>query len=619
MVFGIIAGVIAAALVSCVIAGTVIVSNWLKDLPDYSNIEDYSRTGITTIYASDRTTKLAEIALTNRIQVDSSEISENIKDAVVSVEDERFYQHGGIDPQGIARALVSNLGGGSKQGASTLTQQLVRNTVMLDDMHDMSARRKVREMYIAIQLEKQYSKDQILSMYLNTVNFGDGNYGVESASNDYFGKHASELTLSEASLLAGIPNSPTMYNPRTHYSDALERRAHVLDRMLATGAITQEEHDEALADEPTIVPAKKDNGVSNIAPYFVDYVKQVVNDNASEYGISSKGGGYDIYTTLDIQDQQSANDAVASYTDGKDIDASITSINPANGYVTAMVGGKDYDADNFNLSTQMSRQAGSTFKTFTLIAALQNGVAPNTKIDATQPADINGWIVKNASGDERFKGPISLSDAYKYSLNTVFARLAHGLGAQTIVDTAHAMGVQSDLESVESVTLGTQGVNTMEMASAYATIANGGVYYKPEVITDIEDSDGGNVYTHNQDNGVRVISEAVAAEATSIMESVIDEGTGKSAKLDDDRQVAGKTGTSEKGRDLWFCGFTPQKSAAVWTGYRNDQSTKLYGGTSSTPLFKDYMDSALSDEEKQDFPDVDTSNLIYRTNWSFDY
>lgn len=603
--------VLFALLALVAVAASVMASIWLKDIPDCSDLSKYTKTGISTIYASDEQTVLAEITYENRIEIPADQMTQDTKDALVAIEDERFYDHGAVDPIGIARAAVSTLTG-NRQGASTLTQQLARNTVLKDEMTDQTIERKVREAYVAFEIERNYSKDDIIANYLNVVNFGNANYGIEAASEDYFGIPASELSLAQSALLVGVPNSPTQYNPRTNLEGALSRQKIVLKKMLELGFIDQAEYDAAIAEEIVIQDesASADN-VSNIAPYFVDYVKQLLQDDP-RYNMSSATGGNAIYTSLDVEDQQAAQKAVDEVMEDSDLDASLTSVDPENGYILAMIGGRDYAENNYNLSTQMSRQPGSTFKPFTLIAAMQMGIDPATRYDATGPAKITDtWTVNNAEGGG--SGYMSIANATTHSVNTVYARLAHDIGSEAIVNVAHSMGVKSNLTNDETITLGTSGVNTLEMASAYATLASGGIYREPVAITRIVNDSGETIYELSEEDmqGTRVLSKEIAAKATEILQTVITSGTGTNARLASGQPAAGKTGTSEHGRDLWFVAYTPQISCAVWTGYREEQETKLYGGTTSVPIWRKYVSEALKDEDVRKFEKVDTSSLLF--------
>lgn len=613
-----IVGAIVALVVGCVLAVVIACSAWLQNLPDYSNIDLYAKSGYSTIYAADRQTELAKITLENRIEVAPNEVSRYVLDGTVATEDERFYYHNGVDLMGIGRAVLTNITGNGREGASTITQQLVRNTVLLDEMNDITVERKVREMYIALKVEQEYTKDQILMMYINVINYGDGNYGIETAAEDYFGCTANELTLAQAAMLVGIPQSPNANNPRQHYDTALERSHLVLNRMLSNGKISQEEYDQAMAEKPKLYNPKnkKDKDDSNLAPYFVDYVKQLLQ--TEEFNISELSqGGLAIYTTIDPKAQKAANKAVKEAMAQKDsgLDASLTSIDPSTGNIVAMVGGKNYKKSQFNLATQMSRQAGSSFKTFALVAALSEGVSPDTYIDSSSPAQITPtWTVKNSEGEG--SGNITLRSATTYSVNTVYARLVHGIGAECIVDTAHKMGITSELQPYESICLGAQGVNTLEMASAYATLAAGGVYHKPTAVLQVVDIRGNEVYSAGVNQGEQVISAAIAQEATNILKTVVEYGTGTSASLWCGQEAAGKTGTSENGRDLWFCGITPQYSTAVWCGYPEEKATGLYGGSTCGPIWRAYTDAVLEGQEYKSFPHTD-EKPTYKTGWDF--
>lgn len=643
--------------IGLLIAGCVAFTVYcLQDLPSYENMDLYTKSGISTVYASDRKTELARITTQNRIETSINKVSPYVLNGAVATEDERFYKHGGFDFFGIVRAVFSNITGGSKQGASTITQQLVRNTVLIDEMNDITIKRKIREIYIAVRIEHIFTKDQILMMYLNVINFGDGCYGIEAASENYFNVSADELTLAQAAMLVGIPQSPTANNPREYYDAALKRSHLVLNRMLSNGYISQEEYDEAIADEPKIKKKKswEEDVNSQLAPHFVDYVKQLVTEqkyNAAEL----TQGGLAIYTTLDPSCQKAAKKAVKNGMKdwGGELQASLTTVDPNSGAILAMVGGTDYSESVFNLSTQMSRQAGSSFKPFALIAALQQGVDPdNTYIDSSSPVQIDTaediekyrkdykekkskdsestdstneettstdwesryWTVRNSEGSGY--GYMSLTSATTSSVNTVYARLTHVLGPEYTVEVAKACGIKSNLESVDSVCLGTQGVNTLEMASAYATIANGGIYYEPYAITEIVGLDGESLYSHDGSQGTRAIDEAVAVKARKILETVISSGTGTAAQLSSDQPCAGKTGTSEEGRDLWFCGFTPNYATAIWSGYLSDTPTGSYGGTVCAPIWSAYMNKVLKGQEVQDF--VDTKEKItYHDDWDF--
>ena len=618
------AGGVLATMVCVVALCLVIVANsWLSSLPSYDTIDSYAETGVTTIYASDRETVLAKMYLQNRIAVETEDISTYVIDGTVATEDERFYEHSGIDAAGIMRALVVNIVSDDTEGASTITQQLVRNTILLDEMTDISYKRKIREMYLALKVEETYSKEEILNMYLNVINYGDGCYGIEMAAQNYFGKSASELTLSEAAMLVGIPQSPTANNPRNDYDKADERRRLVLRRMLSNGYITQDEYDAAIDDEPELAEegSATESTISELAPYFVDYVTGLLDDYAILSESQIARGGLTIYTTLDVDCQQAAVTAVTEGLEDydSDMDGSLVTVDPSTGDILAMVGGTDYSENQFNLATQMSRQAGSSFKTFALLMALDEGLDPdNTFINSSSPAQVTStWTVSNSEGSG--SGAMSLTAATTKSVNTVYARLVHAMGAEKLVAMAQACGITSDLEAYDSLALGAQGVNVLEMASAYATIAAGGVYHETVAIAEIVNSKGQTIYTHQYTEGTRVVSRQVANKATEILETVIDSGTGTRASLDEIGQdAAGKTGTSQNGRDLWFCGFTPVYSTAVWVGYRQEQATSLYGGTVCAPIWREYMLEILDGEPTVEF-DIEDTDIDYLDSDTWDF
>ncbi len=598
------------ALLAIMALGTAVASalvgNWIKDVPDYTDIDIYSESQITRIYASDGTTLLAELYLEDREPVDSASISDYVKSATVAVEDERFYEHDGVDVTGVIRAMLVNLAsGGTEEGASTITMQLVRNTLLIDQMNDITLERKVKEAYLALEVEQIYSKDEILTMYLNTVNYGDGAYGIEAAANHYFNKSASDLTLAEAALLAGIPQSPTYNNPKNYPDTALARRNVVLDRMLSNGMITQEEYDEA-ASSPLGLDPEPENSSDGIYlyPYFTSWVRQLpLEDYSSEVVYS---GGLTVYTTLDVDKQEAAeaacNDKLATMED--DVEASLTSIDPDNGYVVALVGGRDYYADQFNLATQAERQAGSCFKVFTLVAAIEEGISPQTRISCSSPVTIDGWEVENYGGASY--SARTIQQATQISSNTAFARLISEIGADKVVDVAERMGITSSLEAVPSITLGTQGVNTLQMASAFATLASGGVYHEPKFITQIISREGDVVYDASEDlEGEQVLTPEVAHATTEVLESVVTSGTATSAQLSN-QVSAGKTGTSQNYRDSMYCGYTPQLSTSVWIGSREERAiSDNMGGSNCCPVWKQYMTAALAGVEEEDFPDAD--------------
>ena len=601
-----------------------VVDSWLQDLPDYESADAYLVAEPTIVYAADGT-EIAQYYLQNRRSVTLDDISDYVRKGTVDVEDERFYQHNGVDPQGILRAIASQLSGRS-EGASTITQQLVRNTVLSSEQFDQTLKRKVREAYIAIQMEKTYSKDQILNMYLNTIYYGEGAYGIEAASVTYFNKHASELTLAEAATLVGIPNSPSYYDPFVNPDACVERRNKVLGNMLEMGDITQEEYDEATAEELTLNPGSLQDETSGSYPYFTDYVKTLLQSDFDNDTILK--GGLRVYTTLDPTYQEAAEEAVSTTLDSANNDrlsAALVCIDNDTGYVKAMVGGRDYSSSQFNLATQSTRQAGSSFKTFTLTAAISAGMNPNITLNCSSPMQITStWTVKNY-GNHQY-GYRSLASATAISSNTAYAQVAEAIGADAIVDTAYSMGITSTLSRYLSITLGAVSVSPLEMCDAYSTLASGGLHRDAVCITKIEDRNGNVVYEH-QDNPTRAVSEAVAEAVTNVLEGVVANGATGYYVADyntTNQPIAGKTGTSDDAEDLWFCGYTPQITCAVWSGYPDARvAVTVNGGVGTTqntvqPIWTNFMNKVLAGVAREEFPTT-TDTVDYKDNssWTF--
>jgi penicillin-binding protein 1A len=439
------------------------VDSWLQGLPDPNAPGAFDVAQATEIYSADGKL-LARLYLENRSVVPMSKISTDLANASVAIEDERFYKHNGVDVIGLARAVVANLQKGfGEEGASTITQQYVRNTILLDERTDISLARKVREAYLALELEKRYTKPQILEMYLNAIYYGEGAYGAEAASRTYFAKHASELTLPEAALLAGLPQQPSRLSPYDNPDGALARRNLVLAAMLKNGYIDQAQHDEAVK-----VPVKlkravaPDEGIYQ-APYFVAHVRKLLQARFPS-GVVFKGG-LRVNTTLDTRMQKYAEAAIKKKLPSGP-EAALVSIEPKTGHVKALVGGRNYRKNKFNLATQGHRQAGSSFKTFALVTALQKGMPPYYRIDSSSPAYIptkpEPWVVSNSEG--RGRGSMTLEAATRASVNTVFARLSYGIGARNIVKTAQKMGIDTKLMPYASIALGAQNVTPLEMA-----------------------------------------------------------------------------------------------------------------------------------------------------------
>ena len=601
-------------LVSSVVGVYAMVNSWLEDLPDYQSADAFNTSLPTFVYASDRKTVLARFQLEYREPVNLDQISPWLVKAIVDTEDARFYEHEGIDYYGVMRALVNNLSGGRLEGGSTITQQFVRNTILSEEMDEISIKRKVREAFLALQMEKVYEKDDILRMYMNTINFGAGAHGAEAAAQRYFSKPAAELTLAESALLAGIPQSPTYNDPLQYPERALERRDMVLSRMLGEHDITQEEYNKASAAPLGLNPKDiSDDGIIAY-PYFTSYVRYLLYNN---YDLSEGDilkGGLKVYTTLDIEKQNDAEAACAQKRDALygDMEVAMAVVDPETGNVQAIVGGEDYRASQVNLATGQGgggRPCGSVFKMFTLVESIKQSIDPNsTYLDCTSPATVDGYTLENYA-NESF-GTRSIASAFAVSSNTGFVRLISSIGVDNVAATAHDLGVSTDLledEAGATLTLGVQNVTPLDLAHAAATIANGGVRYDLCAISTIESRDG-NVIVDDTDptkRAHRVLTPEQAHAAQDVMQGVVTGGTGTAARMSNGQPVGGKTGTSEDYKDITFVGYTPFTAAAIWVGDPTNVSAVPTGQCAD--VFRSYTTALMNRENipVQDFADVD--------------
>ena len=557
------------------------------------------------VYASDGHTILAVLrGSESRVLVPSAGISAWMKQAIVATEDKRFYQHRGIDIRGMGRALLNDIRGRPVQGGSTITQQFVKNTLT---GNQRSVFRKLKEAALAWQLEQKWSKDEILTAYLNTIYFGNGAYGVERAARTYFGHSAAKLTLPEAALLAGIPEDPTLYDPVAHPQTARARRAVVLELMLQQHVITPTEFRNA-THAP--LPRPQDvhlSGVQGQVPYFGEYVKEQLIDHFGAGKVF--GSGYRVYTTINLHLQQLARAAVQKILPSPDgPQAALVAINPTDGSVLAMVGGRNFHVSQYNLATARERQTGSAFKPFVLATALREGISPLTTY-VSKPVSIflgnRYWSVHNYEGE--YLGPIDLVKAIAVSDNSVFSQLTRDVGPANVVKTAHSVGITGPLQSYFAIGLGVEPVSVLEMARAYSTFANDGNRVdgtvfgnEPRVVTTI-DNDAHKVVYANVPKNVRALSPDIDAELTQLLEGVVTSGTGTAAQLPG-RVVAGKTGTTENYGDAWFCGYTPQLVTCIWVGYPAKLTPMLHefhggpvvGGSYPALIWKAFMQPALT-------------------------
>jgi penicillin-binding protein 1A len=561
----------------------------------------------TYVYASDGHTVLAVLRGSQaRVIVTSSQMSPVLKQAIVAIEDKRFYEHHGVDLHGILRAVWADLTShGAVQGGSTITQQLVKNTI---NGNAPTLSRKLREAALAWKLEQVESKDEILTQYLNTVYFGNGAYGVEQACQVYFGHSAAQVTPAEAALLAGIPENPSLYDPVAHPIAARDRRGVVLKQMLLQHYLDRDQYRRAVnAKMPNPESVRFPTSQRQKAPYFANYVTDQL---VAKYGAKVVfGGGLKVTTTIDLGLQTIAQKAIATVLPPSiGPTAALVAIDVHSGAVVAMIGGRNYHASQFNLATQGERQPGSAFKPFVLAAALKDGISPASTF-VSHPVVINAggraWSVDNFEHENL--GPIDLSKAIAYSDNTVFAQLTNVVGPASVAGVAHDMGITTPLQPYFSIGLGGEPATPLEMARAYATLADGGYRLDSTVFGDqpltVESvarpgKDVVNNYTSRHE--LPWLTNGNAAIEDQLLRGVLQYGTGTAAQLPG-WDVAGKTGTTENYGDAWFVGFTPDLVTAVWVGYPNKLVPMLHeyhghtveGGTYPALIWKAFMKEAL--------------------------
>jgi penicillin-binding protein 1A len=564
----------------------------------------------------------------SRILVPSDQIAPLMKQAIVAIEDKRFYEHRGVDVHGIMRAVWQDVRNKRVvEGGSTITQQFVKNTYVKSQR---SISRKLKEAALAWQLEQRWSKDRILTAYLNTIYFGNGAYGVQQAALTYFHHpaDAEHLGLAEAALLAGIPSDPARYDPVTNPKAARARRDIVLRQMLDQGDITYGDYANATRAR---LPRPDDVRLSDTegpAPYFTNYVKQQLIDR---YGSGRVfGGGLRVKTTIDLNIQRFARQAITKWlTNPNGPSAALVAVDPRDGSVLAMIGGNNYRKSQFNLAVQGERQPGSSFKPFVLATALRDGISPDSEFESGPvqiPLGDKVWSVRNYENSDL--GRISLATATEFSDNTVYAQLTQLVGPRAIVRTAKRLGITSPLRSYFAIGLGAEAVNPLEMARAFSAFAyrgrriDGSAFGNRPRAVSIVRNETGRIVDNNLPVGRPVLTENTAALVTSLLQNVVTGGTGKQAQLADGRQVAGKTGTTENYGDAWFVGYTPQLVTAVWVGYPNTLRPMLTeyhgkavaGGTFPALIWKSFMERTLQyrQEAPQDFPSVSVPFSVSR-------
>jgi len=625
-----------------------------KDLPDIHTLEEYQPSLITRLYDTDGK-PFYDFFIERRTLVPLNEIPVDLQNATIAIEDNHFFRHWGIDITGIVRALLANIKAGRiVEGGSTITQQLAKVLFLTPERKLI---RKIKELIIAVQLEKEYSKEEVLWLYLNQIYFGHGAYGVQAAAQLYFGKDVQDLTLAECAMLAGLPRRPGRYSPFINRRRAYWRRATVLKRMVDLGFITSR---EAFECQKELLPEEPHPIRSKLAPYFVEYIRQYLERN---YGANALyRGGLQVYTTLNTQLQETAEDVYSEHLKSFDkqrekevlkeiaeeykieistplpddiqkllpppVQGAMVVIDPRTGQIRAMIGGRDFSQSQFNRATQAHRQAGSAFKPFVYSAALDNGLTLSTLIDDSPIAYYNDgvdwrllgrttdlsdippefierldpeqlWIPQNYSRE--FHGTTMLIDALIYSRNICTVKILDRIRPVTAVYYAQQMGITSPLEKTLSLALGSFEVTPLEITSAFATLANSGVYIKPYAIKKIEDFTG-NILEEHFPEAKMVMSEQLAYLVTYALQKVAEEGTGRATAIFA-RPRAGKTGTTNEFTDAWFIGYIPNLVCGVWVGYDDCRTLgdKKTGGRVAAPIWGDFMNRILATEPVQDF------------------
>jgi penicillin-binding protein 1A len=584
--------------------------------PSLASLTPIKEGTVSKVYAADGS--LLGVIHSDKIRqpIASARIPEDLKEATVAIEDRRFYSHGGIDPSAIIRAGWEDLTAGGKpvEGGSTITQQLVRN-LYIQDPED-TLKRKIIEARLANDEEDQHSKDWILTEYLNTASYGTNEgataIGVEAAAETYYSKHAEDLTLPEAAMIAGLPQAPSQYNPLLNPRAALARRNEVLHAMEQQGEISESEYQDAIGQGLGLDPGSKYSRIRK--PYIFDLVKQELQDR---YGVNTvQNGGLKVYTTIQPRLQKAAQNAVDScsvcYSGGGPASA-LASVDPSNGEIVALASTQPYSlSSQFNFAAHAQRQPGSSFKVYDLTAAIKQGIDPDTTYyDGTSPKTLetpggSSWTVNNA---EEGGGVLPLTEATWESVNVVFAQLGLDVGPENIAKTAYQMGITSPLgikgpndtpcklgrhcfiPPADAIGGLSVGVTPLEQANAFATLANGGVHHDATAIDRVV-FPSGKVDEPSADEGKRVLTPGEAYEVTKVLEGVITSGTGAGYTSIGCQSEAGKTGTSEDLADAWFVGYTPMYSTAVWTGHPLSRDSTGFGGPTSGPIWRSYMEAA---------------------------
>lgn len=597
-------------MITCTLLGSAIAAGGLvglaisfRNLPDVRTLKTYVPTETSYIYDINGKVLLSLHGEANRRNTTLPEVSSDLKLAILAIEDSHFYQHNGINPTSIGRAIISNLqAGGITEGASTITMQLVKNLFLAQDR---TYNRKLAETILALRIEQSFTKDEILEMYLNNIYWGHNNYGVETAAESYFNKSAADLTLAEAAVMAGMIQAPEEYSPFRNYQQTKQRQLIVLNRMRDLGWITPAQA-EAAAKEPLLV-GRPTAWLASASPYITQAVVEELTARFGEELV--RKGGMQVQTTLDLDLQRRTETIVQnSFQQARNRglradQIAVAAVDPRTHFVKVLIGGRDYQESQFNRAIQSQRQPGSAFKPFVYYAAFASGkYTPFTTIEdspVSYPDGSGTYAPQNYGGD--FSGTMSLYDTLVVSKNVPAVKLGRAVGLDKVIEICRLLGIKSPLQPVVSLPLGAVGISPLEMASAYATFANNGWQSETTMILRVTDSQG-NVLLDNTPQPRLVLDPWATASLNSVLQGVITSGTGRSASLGD-RPAAGKTGTTSAERDVWFVGYVPQLSAAVWIGnddYR-PMGTGTTGGGAAAPIWRAFMQEALKGEAPQYF------------------
>lgn len=578
-------------------------------LPDVSTLTYYEPSLTTRIFANDGSL-IATLYRENRTWTRLDEVAPCLIDAILAIEDTNFYAHQGVDPRGVARAIFSKAtGGGDSQGASTITMQLAR-ALFLSPKQTLD--RKLKEVLVAVEIEKNFTKDEILELYLNQIYLGSGAHGVYAASSLYYGKKPKDLTPAEAALIAGLPQAPSDYSPFVSEAAAKERQKIVLGRMKTVEKLDDAAYKKALkeVDAQKYTAREKDNFVVLRHPYFSSFVIKQLYRQFDEEMLYQ--GGLNIYTTVDLKLQKKGEETVrqlvAQDTQYLNVhQAAFVTVENGTGFIRAMVGGTGWkDNDQFNRAWQAERQPGSSFKTFVYTGAVESGYPPSTVV-ADSPIDIDGWKPNNS--DMKFHGPMSMSTGMQQSRNVVAVRVLQMIGVNRVIQTARKMGIKGTLRPVPSLALGSTDLTVLEMADAYSTIPNGGVRIPATPIKMITDRDGNVVVDNRFPAKTDVLAESTASYMMEIMRGVVQAGTATAAYIPE-HESGGKTGTTDSYRDAWFVGFTRDYTTAVWCG--NDDYSQMwrsFGGDLPARIWKNVMVFANRNTKNSQLPITNPSKV----------